>query len=68
MKSLNVRFPAAQVPVIAHKHFYPIITASRPVTYSGGRSHGGFHGGGGRGGGGGHGGGGGRGGGGAGRR
>jgi uncharacterized membrane protein len=65
MKSLNVRFPAAQVPVIAHRHFYPIITASRPVTYSGGRSHGGFHGGGG---GGGHGGGGGRGGGGAGRR
>ena len=66
MKSLNVRFPAAQLPVIAHSHFYPIITASRPVTYSGGRSHGGFHGGGG--GGGGHGGGGGRGGGGAGRR
>jgi uncharacterized membrane protein len=68
MKSLNVRFPAGQVPVIAHRHFYPIITASRPVTYSGGGSHGGFHGGGGRGGGGGHGGGGGRGGGGAGRR
>jgi len=66
MKSLNVRFPAAQLPVIAHRHFNPIITASRPVTYSGGRSHGGFHGGG-RGGGG-HGGGGGRGGGGAGRR
>ena len=33
MKSLNVRFPAAQLPVIAHRHFNPIITASRPVRF-----------------------------------
>ena len=38
MKSLNVRFPAAQLPVIAHRHFNPIITASRPVTYSAGEA------------------------------
>jgi uncharacterized membrane protein len=75
MKSLNVKFVAASIPMVAHTHFYPLITARRKVVYtsSGGSSHrsgGGYHGGGhrGGGGGGGHGGGGGRGGGGAGRR
>ena len=74
MKSLNVKFVAVSMPMVAHTHYYPLITARRKVIYtsSGGSSHrsgGGYHGGGHRGGGGGgHGGGGGRGGGGAGRR
>jgi uncharacterized membrane protein len=73
MKSLNVKFAAASVPMVAHAHFYPITTTRRKVVYTSSGS--GYHGGGGhrggggsRGGGGGHGGGGGRGGGGAGRR
>lgn len=72
MKSLNVKFPAALVPMVAHTHFYPIMTARSIQAYtssgtshrSSTGSHGGSHGGGG----GGHGGGGGRGGGGGGRR
>jgi uncharacterized membrane protein len=72
MKSLNVKFVAASLPMVAHTHFYPITTARRKVVYtssgSGYRGGGGHRGGGSRGGGGGHGGGGGRGGGGAGRR
>lgn len=72
MKSLNVKFAAASVPMVAHTHFYPITTARRKVVYtssgSGYRGGGGHRAGGSRGGGGGHGGGGGRGGGGAGRR
>ncbi len=73
MKSLNVKFVAASMPIVAHSHFAPIIYARPKVVYTssgtsrggGGGYHGGSHGGGG---GGGHGGGGGRGGGGAGRR
>ena len=59
MKSLNVKFSTASVPLVAHTHFHPITAArSKAVISSGGsgRSGGGYRGGGSRGGGGGRGG------------